>query len=133
MSQSVFPNLVTNDIESTISWYQQNFNAKPKMSVPSKNNPNKACFATITVAGNDIMLQTVENIEDKYPSLKGKISIGHSVALNLQVIDAQSVYENLTDTSEVVAEPMDTFYQMREFTIKDPNGYILTVASPLNN
>ncbi|MEM9922373.1 MAG: VOC family protein [Rivularia sp. (in: cyanobacteria)] len=132
MSQSVFPNLVTNDIESTISWYQRNLDAKTKMSLPSKTNPHKACFATISVAGNDIMLQTVENIEDKYPSLKGKIYIGYSVALNLQVTDAQAIYDSLTDTSEVVAEPMDTFYQMREFTIKDPNGYILTVASLLN-
>ncbi|MEM7714658.1 MAG: VOC family protein [Cyanobacteria bacterium P01_A01_bin.68] len=132
MSQSVFPNLVTNDIESTISWYQQNLDAKPKMSVPSKTNPNKACFATITVADNDIMLQTIENIEDKYPHLKGQVSIGQSVALNVQVIDAQAVFENLTDKSKVVIEPMDTFYQMREFTIKDPNGYMLTVASPLN-
>ncbi|MEM8530787.1 MAG: VOC family protein [Chloroflexota bacterium] len=129
MSQSIFPNLVTNDIEATVAWYQHTLGAHMKMSVPSKTDPGKACFATVTVAENDIMFQTVENIEEKYPNLKGQVSIGYGVALNIQVDDAQAVYDNLTDTSNIIAEPMNMFYGMREFTIKDPNGYILTIAS----
>ena len=133
MSQSVFPNLVTDDIESTVVWYQKNLGAELKMSVPDNADPSKACFATITVAGNDIMLQTIANLEGKYPDLKGQISISYAVALNLQVADAQAVYNELTDTSGIIAEPMDTFYRMREFTIKDPNGYLLTIASMIDD
>lgn len=132
MSQTIFPNLVTNDIESTVAWYQHNLGAAVKLTVPSKQQPDKAIFATIVVAGSDIMLQTVENIEEKYPTLKGKVQMGYGVALNIQVPDAQVVYDHLTDTARVIAEPADMFYHMREFTIEDPNGYILTVASMLS-
>jgi uncharacterized glyoxalase superfamily protein PhnB len=75
MNQSVFPNLVVRDIEVTLPWYQRNLNAEVKMTVPSQADSSKACFATIVVAGNDIMLQTVDNIEEKYPQLKGQVAL----------------------------------------------------------
>lgn len=129
MSQSVFPNLVADDLEATIAWYQQNLNAVFKMSVPSQADANKACFATLTLADNDIMLQTPDNLAEKYPVLAGSISKGNGVALNIQVADAQAVFDGLVDRTGIVAEPADTFYGMREFTLKDPNGYLLTIAS----
>jgi uncharacterized glyoxalase superfamily protein PhnB len=52
--------------------------------------------------------------------------------LNIQVADAQAVFDNLTDADGVIALPSNTFYGMREFTIQDPNGYLLTVASLLS-
>ena len=45
----------------------------------------------------------------------------------------KAVYNELTDTSGIIAEPMDTFYRMCKFTIKDPNGYLLTVASMIDD
>lgn len=129
MTQTVFPNLMTEDIESTIAWYQRNLGAEVKMTVPSKVTPNRARFATIIVAGNDIMFQTLEDIADKYPGWEDKITVGGSIALNVQVPDAQAVYDGLAADAAVVKEPADMFYGMREFTVADPNGAILTVAS----
>lgn len=133
MSQTVFPSLVTTDMEATVAWYQNNLGAEVKMSVPSKSDPNKARFVTITVEGNDIMLETVAGVEDKYPQLKGQVAVGYGLALNVQVADAQAVYDALADKSGIIAEPANTFYGMREFTIKDPNGYLMTIASRLEN
>lgn len=79
MSQTVFPNLVVNDIEAALPWYQQNLGAEVKMTVPSQADPAKACFATLIVSGNDIMFQTVDNLEEKYPQLNGQIAIGCGV------------------------------------------------------
>jgi uncharacterized glyoxalase superfamily protein PhnB len=131
VNQSVFPNLIASDLEVTSAWYQKNLGATFKMSVPSKTNKSKACFTTLSISGNDVMFQTVENIEGKYKGLEKRIAAGYGVALNIQVADAQAVYDALEDTSSIIAEPADTFYGMREFTIEDPNGYLLTVASML--
>jgi uncharacterized glyoxalase superfamily protein PhnB len=131
MNQSVFPNLIASDLEATAAWYQKNLGATFKMSVPSKSDTSKSCFTTLTISGNDVMFQTVENLEGKYQRLEKKITVGYGVALNIQVADAQAVYDALEDTSGIIAEPADTFYGMREFTIEDPNGYLLTVASML--
>ncbi len=127
MNQTVFANLVAEDIDGTIAWYQDNLRAELKM----KTEGDRAGFATLIVAGSDVMFQTAANIEKKYPRLAGRVTAGQGVALNIQVDDAQAVYDGLDDTSGVIAEPADTFYGMREFTIQDPNGYLLTVASVL--
>ena len=31
---------------------------------------------------------------------------------------------------EIAGELRETFYNMREFTMRDPNGYLLTLAEP---
>lgn len=127
MTQTVFANLIAEDIAATIAWYRDNLHAELKM----KTEGDRAGFATLVVAGNDVMFQTAANVEKKYPRFAGRVTTGQGVALNIQVDDAQAVYDLLADTSGVIAEPADTFYGMREFTIQDPNGYLLTVASAL--
>lgn len=130
--QTIFPNLMVQNIEQTIAWYKKNLQATLKMSVPKQSNPDLMRFATLTIEGNDLMLQDLEDIENKYPVIKGQVSHSNGVALNIQVKDAQQIYEKLRKEVEVIAQPQDMFYGMREFTMRDPDGYLITVASMLS-
>ena len=131
MTQTIFPSLIVRDMEQTVAWYQRNLGATVKMSVPSTTDPGRSRFVTLTLADNDLMLETPESVETKYPQLGRPVEIGSTMAINIQVADAQAIFEALSDRGGVVAEPSDMFYGMREFTLKDPNGYLMTVASPL--
>lgn len=131
MAQTIFPSLIVRDMEQTVAWYQRNLRATVKMSVPSSTDPDCARFVTLILAGNDLMLETPESVETKYPQLGRPVEVGSTMAINIQVEDAQAIFEALSDRDSIVAEPSDMFYGMREFTLKDPNGYLMTVASPL--
>ncbi|NJK64258.1 MAG: hypothetical protein HC921_17600 [Synechococcaceae cyanobacterium SM2_3_1] len=133
MTQTLFPSLLVRDMEQTVAWYQRNLGATVKMSVPSSTDPSCSRFVTLTLAGNDLMLEmeTPESVETKYPQLGRPVEVGSTMAINIQVEDAEVTFEALADRDSIVAEPSDMFYGMREFTLKDPNGYLMTVASPL--
>jgi uncharacterized glyoxalase superfamily protein PhnB len=48
------------------------------------------------------------------------------VDLYVDVDEVNQLFASLRDSVQVVAEPDDTFYGMREFIIRDPNGFWIT-------
>jgi len=59
----------------------------------------------------------------------GKILLSGSLYINVE--DADEAWDSLKDKCEVVY-PIDNFiYEMREFAIKDNNGYVLNFAAPV--
>lgn len=51
-----------------------------------------------------------------------------SAILYIYVDDVNSLYERVKEVAEVLMAPVDQFYGIREFTICDPFGFILTFA-----
>lgn len=59
----------------------------------------------------------------------GTILLTGSLYINVQDVDA--VWEQLKDACEVVYPPENFVYGMREFAIRDNNGYVLNFAEPV--
>ncbi len=72
----------------------------------------------------EFMFQSRKSLEADLPALKG-IAIGASQTLYLRNNDVDEQYASLKDKVEVVQEPITRFYGMREWYMKDPDGYIL--------
>ncbi len=59
----------------------------------------------------------------------GTILLSGSLYINVEEVDA--LWENLKDKCEVVYPVENFIYEMREFAIKDNNGYVINFAEPL--
>ena len=53
------------------------------------------------------------------------------VDLYVQVDDVQHLYHRIRSTVPIVCDLNDAFYGMREFTVRDPNGFWITFGQPL--
>ncbi len=83
-------------------------------------------------ASAEFMFQSRRSLEADVPALKG-VAISASQTLYLRTADADAQYNSLKDRVEVVQEPITRFYGMREWAMKDNNGYILFFGQELAN
>ena len=72
----------------------------------------------------EFMFQSRRSLEADLPALTGT-SIGASQTLYLRNKDVDAQFASLKDKVDVIQEPITKFYGMREWYMKDPDGYIL--------
>jgi uncharacterized glyoxalase superfamily protein PhnB len=75
-----------------------------------------------------VMLMDAESFAEDLPIL-GKPEIGASASFYFDVDDVDALHESLKGKAEIALGPQDTWYGMREFCMKDCNGYVLCFAS----
>ena len=73
------------------------------------------------------MVQEAESLRSDVPAL-ADVEIGSSCTLYVHVDDVDGLFESVADDVEIVQEPDVTWYGMREFDVRDPDGYVLGVA-----
>ena len=78
------------------------------------------------------MLQKVESLGDDVPYLKNQ-PIGGSFTLFIEVENVEEIYNRIKDEVEILVDLKTTFYGMKEVTIKDLDGYVLTFAERIEN
>ena len=83
-------------------------------------------------ASAEFMFQSRRSLEADVPALKD-VAISASQTLYLRTNNANAQFESLKGKVEVVQEPITRFYGMREWYMKDNNGYILCFGQELAN
>lgn len=113
----LFPMLVTESIEKTLEFYTQTLGFECRGKYP-KENP---CWISLWNNGFEIAFNLPNDQTDfEKPILTGSIY--------LHVEDIDEVWENLKDKVEIVYEIENFDYGMREFGIRDCNGYVLNIG-----
>lgn len=111
------PMLATADLAATIAFYGNNLGFECRGRYPEEN----PCWASLW--NGDVELAfSIPNDHEPFerPVLTGSIY--------LYVEDVETIWEKLKDAVEVVYG-LETFgYGMREFGIRDNNGYILNIG-----
>jgi len=77
--------------------------------------------------GVTLMFQTAESLGEDIPAFRGA-KPGGSLSFFVRVQDIDGFYERVWSRVEPVMDLRKTFYGMREFYFRDPNGYILGFA-----
>lgn len=72
----------------------------------------------------DIMFQAETNMKEDVPVLTNA-NIGASVTFYIEVDNVDEWHEKVAGKVNILKEPFDTWYGMREMYITDNNGYIL--------
>lgn len=129
------PVMMVEDVRETIEFYQKELGFSFVMAVPRVGqevlmkmpDDKELVYALIKRDGVEIMLQEKESLQSDVPALKG-MSIGASVSFYMEVENLDELYNTVKHKEEIVKKLFTTWYAMKEFYMKDNNGYILCFA-----
>ena len=125
MIQTMTPNLMVKDVNKSIDFYGGVLGFELIATVPDSGTFDWAWMKHGTV---ELMFQTMPSLVKDLPEFKGK-PIGATQTLYTKVTDAKKFHGQIKDKANVVLGLKTTFYGMEEFSIKDPDGYLITFAS----
>ena len=109
--------LATEKLTETMEFYQEHLGFECCGRYPEEN----PCWASLMNGDVEIMFNTPNaHLEFTKPTLTGSIYI--------YVENVDELWEKIKDKVEVIYEPENFDYGMREFGIKDCNGYILNIG-----
>jgi catechol 2,3-dioxygenase-like lactoylglutathione lyase family enzyme len=124
MAKSITANLMVSDMTETIAFYHDVLGFEIVMTQPESGPYD---WAMMQSGGAQLMFQTIDSLGDELPEISER-PLGGSFTLFMVVPDVSSINDLLPDNVHIVKELHQTFYGMLEVTIKDPDGYIITIA-----
>lgn len=128
-------NMMVEDVNRTVDFYANVLDCEFVMGVLKqsqdiattwdKNQPLD--FAIVKCGDMEMMFQARESLVKEVAEFKD-MKVGGSVTFYVEVKDVNRLYSRIRSRVHVVKEPSITFYGMKEFYIRDCNGYVLTFA-----
>jgi uncharacterized glyoxalase superfamily protein PhnB len=119
---SVSPNIFVRDINKTIAFYKD-LGFSVLATVPEEGD---MVFAMMSCEKVIFMFQTMESLGDELPEIKRQD--GGSLLLYIQIRGIREFHDRISDKVQILKGLEKTFYGATEFSILDPNGYVLTFA-----
>ncbi len=120
--ESISPNIFTSDIAKTIDFYKQ-LGFAITMSVPEKGAPD---WVMMTNGEVTFMFQTYSSLGKELPEINR--APGGSLLFYIRVKQIRKMFNDLQGKAKYLTPLAKTFYGATEFSIQDPNGYVLTFA-----
>jgi uncharacterized glyoxalase superfamily protein PhnB len=106
------------DVRATVDWYTSiGFKLDRQNEEDGEIN-----WAKLTFGNSEVMFQSGGE-----PSTERR----REVDLYITAENVDELYQRLKDRVQVVEDPHDTFYDMREFIIRDFNGFWITFGQPI--
>ena len=129
------PNFEVSSIRETVHFYQSVLGFSLTMAVPENQDGieqnlldgKEYVYALLAKDNVEIMLQRTDSFKQDVKLAEGH-KIGASVSFYMEIEGLNELYNFIKDKVKNSTEPKTTWYGMREFYIKDPNGYILGFA-----
>ncbi|WP_103070881.1 VOC family protein [Aquimarina sediminis] len=129
------PNLEVTDIKETVEFYQTILGFSLIMAVSEAqneieqtlNSEKQYVYALVRKDDVELMFQRTDSFKQDV-TLSKHPSIGASVSFYMEIDGIDNFYKQLQDKDIKPTELKTAWYGMREFYIKDSNGYILGFA-----
>ncbi len=129
------PNFEVKDIRKTVEFYQTALGFSLVMAVPETQDGIEQSFvdnkeyvyALVNKDNVEMMFQKTESFKRDVLFGKG-LPIAASVSFYMEVDGIDDFYEQIKDKGLNPTELKTAWYGMREFYLKDNNGYILGFA-----
>jgi len=119
------PNLVVNDVEASLNFYQTVLGFERGMTVPEQA---PYVFGSVTSGSVEIFFNDKKMVGEDYPPLVAR-PIGGTLTLFLEVKGIEEVLSRVEKGGARIVMPLKTqFYGMREFAFEDPEGWVVTIA-----
>jgi uncharacterized glyoxalase superfamily protein PhnB len=125
--RSLTPNLVVADMERSVAFYRDVIGLEVIRTVPDQAPFD---FAWMQRGGVDVFLNAIEAVRKESPALAER-PLGGSLTLYFVVEGVDALFASIRDRATVVMTPTTQPYGMREFAVKDPDGYYLTFAQEM--
>jgi len=127
---SITPDLMVEDINETVAWYETVLDAEVVATLPSEAG-SEYFWAQVSIDGTQLMFQERDSLEEKLPVLSEE-STGGAVPLYIDVDDAERRHATLeANDVNILKPPHETEFGWRQFAATDPNGYVLWFGEKL--
>ena len=124
MLKKLTPNLMVEDVQQTLAFYQDVLGFKVVMTLPDQPPFD---FSIVQRDQVEVMFQSRASLSENVPALSGH-AIGASQTFYIEVQGLKDLYESLRDKVDIVVDLHTTFYGTQEFYFRDVNGYILSFS-----
>ncbi|MCU0448254.1 MAG: VOC family protein [Bernardetiaceae bacterium] len=121
--QSLGLRLTVRNVEKSLKFYQERLGFEVLQKMRERGTMN---YALLKAGGATLALQTEQKLKEDFPQLKNPARPGPNLNLILKVDDAATLFAQLRKGTEVVKPLETTFYGASEFTLRDPDGYLIT-------
>jgi uncharacterized glyoxalase superfamily protein PhnB len=121
---SLSPNLFVKDIRASIEFYKL-LGFHLIMSVPG-DGEGELVWAMVTGGNVTFMFQTFQSLGDTLPQISRQD--GGSLLFYIRIQQIRTFFDSLQGKVPIVKGLEKTFYGATEFSITDPNNYLLTFA-----
>lgn len=133
------PNFEVNDIRETVQFYESALGFSLVMAVPETQDGVhetltdglEYVYALMKNGEVELMFQRSDSFKHDV-ELASCDSTGASVSFYMEVVGLEELYAQLKDQVSEITEVKTTWYGMKEFYLKDVNGYILAFAEQSN-
>jgi uncharacterized glyoxalase superfamily protein PhnB len=120
--KGLFPILETKNLKETIEFYTENLDFKCQDVYPNEEN---ICWASLSSGVCEVAFGLPNAHKNfKKPALTGSIY--------MYVENVEELWRKLKDKVEIVYPLEDMNYGMREFGIRDCNGYVLNLGQDIS-
>jgi len=120
------PMIYTTNLEESIEFYQGILGFEIEEYYPENENPSWVCLRI----GND-RLGIGKTFSDIHHKLHPRGVDGSGVQFYIRVDDVDRMYDELKNELEIIDDIENKNWGDREFTFKDPNGYLIYFFSKL--
>ena len=122
---SVTPNLLVQDIGRSTAFYRDVLGFSVKQTVPPDAMPH--VFVWLERDGVPVFLNDPAAVEKDVPQATRR-AFGGTATLFFVITDVDAYYTEVAARSKVVMPLTTQWYGMREFTVEDPDGHLITFA-----
>ncbi len=120
---TVSPNIYVDDLQATIAYYQK-LDFHIVTSVPDESG--NMIFVLMMNGTTTFMFQTFKSIENQLPSISR--NNGGSLLLYIKMKGIRAFFERVKANIDIHSGLEKTFYGATEFSVIDPNNFMLTFA-----
>ena len=121
----ITPNLVVDDIDTTLDYYMNLIGFFELIHIDSENG--KIDWALMACEDAEIMFQSRKSISPSIPEFNNE-KIVEAAVIYIEMDHLKELYKRIKDKVTVIKKLHTTPYGIQEFIIKDCNGFILVFA-----
>ena len=136
MFKKLSPNLMVNNVQETVKYYIEILEFDFVMGVVNESNEiimengydKNLIYALVKTSNIELMFQERNSLANDVSSFAEQ-NPNATMTLYFEVEDVDALYDKIKNKVKIIKDINTTWYNMREFYISDPNGYILTFAT----
>ncbi|MEL6424671.1 MAG: VOC family protein [Pseudomonadota bacterium] len=131
----MIPNLMVTDMNRSVAFYRDVLGFTVEFAVDAHQQTRfdggyaDAVFTTLRLGDWQMMLQTRDSMVGDIPGITAETPAHSSIALYLRDVDPSGVLDRAPEGT-VLKGPERSWYGMLEVTVRDPDGYVITVGHP---
>ena len=125
MFKNAAPWFLVDDVDGAAAWYTRVYAAKLQHTLP-RTPPFQ--WVSLLLGDVEIMLSGKDDAQEWYSPRVNVSEAPANFIAYIYVEDINTLWDRIKADIEVLMQPKDQFYGIREFAVRDPFGFVIVFA-----